>query len=174
MKFVDKNAFLSFRFFFHHETRFQSVDIVCYLCLSHSDHNVVSTSLETLEILLKYSNLFELDRIFISTNSTDSAEETRVSQHLKTGKNFVMIFDLRNFSRSAIPNYQRSFIDPQDEQQLVNPSPIHEQSDWDSAITRPKRTSAAKLIEQLISKCVEKISTDEKLFSSFSQRLDTF
>ncbi|CAF4656843.1 unnamed protein product, partial [Rotaria sp. Silwood2] len=32
------------------------VDMVCYICLRHNDPNVVSSLLETLEIILKYSN----------------------------------------------------------------------------------------------------------------------
>jgi hypothetical protein len=60
--------------------------MVCYLCLQHNDHNVVSSSLETLEIIFKYSNLFDFDQLLISTEN-ESIEETRVSQTLKTGKN---------------------------------------------------------------------------------------
>ncbi|CAF2757894.1 unnamed protein product [Rotaria sp. Silwood2] len=30
--------------------------MVCYICLRHNDPNVVSSLLETLEIILKYSN----------------------------------------------------------------------------------------------------------------------
>ncbi|CAF4719463.1 unnamed protein product [Rotaria sp. Silwood2] len=31
-------------------------DMICYICLRHNDPNVVSSLLETLEIILKYSN----------------------------------------------------------------------------------------------------------------------
>ncbi len=41
--------------------------------------------METLEIILKYSNLFDFDQLLISTEN-GSIEETRVSQALKTGK----------------------------------------------------------------------------------------
>ncbi|CAF5124150.1 unnamed protein product, partial [Rotaria sp. Silwood1] len=61
------------------------VDMVCYICLQHNDHNVVSSSLETHEIILKYSNLFDFDQLFISTQ-IGSIEENRVSEALKTGK----------------------------------------------------------------------------------------
>lgn len=59
--------------------------MICYLCLQHPDHNVVSSSLETLEIVLKYSNLFDFDQLLISVEN-GSIEETRVSQALKKGK----------------------------------------------------------------------------------------
>ncbi|CAF1362754.1 unnamed protein product [Rotaria sp. Silwood1] len=59
------------------------VDIVCYICLQHNDHNVVSSSLETHEIILKYSNLFDFDQLLISTQ-VGSIEENRVSEALKT------------------------------------------------------------------------------------------
>ncbi|CAF4795120.1 unnamed protein product [Rotaria sp. Silwood2] len=32
------------------------VDMICHICLRHNDPNVVSSLLETLEIILKYSN----------------------------------------------------------------------------------------------------------------------
>ncbi|CAF5104304.1 unnamed protein product, partial [Rotaria sp. Silwood1] len=57
--------------------------MVCYICLQHNDHNVVSSSLETLEIILKYSNLFDFDQLLISTQ-IGSIEEMRVSEVLKT------------------------------------------------------------------------------------------
>ena len=60
--------------------------MVCYLCLQHHDHNVVSSSLETLEILLKHSQLFDLDQLFLLTKVHPSIGETRVSQTLKTGR----------------------------------------------------------------------------------------
>ena len=59
--------------------------MVCYLGLHHNDHNVVSSSLETLEVILKYSHLFELDQLLISTEN-ESIDETRVSHQLKAGK----------------------------------------------------------------------------------------
>ncbi|CAF3598174.1 unnamed protein product [Adineta steineri] len=110
----------------------ESVDIVCYLCLQHNDHNVVSSSLETLEVILKYSNLFDFDQLLISTENK-SIEQTRVSQTLQT----------------AYPTYQRSFIEINELQQnLANKM----NDELDS--TSIKRTSAAKLVEQLISKYI--------------------
>ncbi|CAF5075623.1 unnamed protein product, partial [Rotaria sp. Silwood1] len=55
------------------------VDMVCYICLQHNDHNVVSSSLETHEIILKYSNLFDFDQLLISTQ-IGSIEEIHVSE----------------------------------------------------------------------------------------------
>jgi hypothetical protein len=107
--------------------------MVCYLCLQHNDHNVVSSSLETLEIILKYSNLFDFDQLLISTEN-GSIEETRVSQALKI----------------AYPIYQRSFIEINEQQILTNK--INDEVDSTSIINNEKRTSAAKLVEQLISK----------------------
>ncbi|CAF1076952.1 unnamed protein product [Rotaria sp. Silwood1] len=57
--------------------------MVCYIFLQHNDHNVVSSSLETHEIILKYSNLFDFDQLLIST-PIGSIEEIRVSEALKT------------------------------------------------------------------------------------------
>ncbi|CAF4988670.1 unnamed protein product [Rotaria sp. Silwood1] len=51
--------------------------MVCYICLQHNDHNVVSSSLETHEIILKYSNLFDFDQLLISTQ-IGSIEEIHV------------------------------------------------------------------------------------------------
>ncbi|CAF5168624.1 unnamed protein product, partial [Rotaria sp. Silwood1] len=47
------------------------------------DHNVVSSSLETLEIILKYSNIFDFDQLLISTQ-IGSIEEIRVGEALRT------------------------------------------------------------------------------------------
>ena len=105
------------------------MDIVCYLCLQHSDHNVVSSSLETLEIILKYSNLFEFDQLLISTEN-NSIEQTRVYQILK----------------QTYPNYQRSFIENTELPQM------NEEETSISIVNNEKRTSAARLVEQLISK----------------------
>ena len=58
--------------------------MVCYLCLQHNDHNVVSSSLETLDILLKHSNLFDFDQVMISTEP-GCVEDSRVSQALRKG-----------------------------------------------------------------------------------------
>jgi hypothetical protein len=114
------------------------VDIVCYLCLQHTDHNVVSSSLETLEIILKYSNLFDFDQLLISTEN-NSIEETRVSERLRTNSSI----------------YQRSFID-------INEKPILNNKISDETDTNnEKRTSAAKLVQQLISKYT---STRKKIF----------
>ena len=63
--------------------------MICYLCLQHTDHNVVSSSLETLEILLKYSTLFDFDQLLISTENR-LVEETRVYQVLKSSKYFLL------------------------------------------------------------------------------------
>ncbi|CAF0911791.1 unnamed protein product [Rotaria sp. Silwood1] len=52
--------------------------MVCYICLQHNDHNVVSSSLETHEIILKYSNLFDFDQLLISTQ-IGSIEEIHVN-----------------------------------------------------------------------------------------------
>lgn len=106
--------------------------MVCYLCLQHNDHNVVSSSLETLEIILKYSNLFDFVQLLISTEN-GLIEETRVSQTFK----------------SSNPTYQRSFIEINDQQTILN-----DEVDSNSIINNEKRTSAAKLVQQLISKCV--------------------
>ncbi|CAF1415038.1 unnamed protein product [Rotaria sp. Silwood1] len=57
------------------------VDIVCYIFLQHNDHNVASSSLETHEIILKYSNLFDFDQLLISTQ-IGSIEENRDITHL--------------------------------------------------------------------------------------------
>ncbi|CAF2804314.1 unnamed protein product [Rotaria sp. Silwood2] len=114
----------------------ECVDIVCYICLQHNDHNVVSSSLETLEIILKYSNLFDFDQLLISTQ-IGSIEETRVSQALKT----------------AYPTYQRSFIEI-NEQQDILVNKMNDELDSTSIINNEKRTSAAKLVEQLISKYI--------------------
>jgi phosphoribosylformimino-5-aminoimidazole carboxamide ribonucleotide (ProFAR) isomerase len=114
--------------------------MVCYLCLQHNDHNVVSSSLETLEIILKYSNLFDFDQLLISID-INSIEETRVSQRLKT----------------IYSTYQRSFIQLNEQQQqeiLINK--ITDEGDSTSTINNEKRTSAAKLVEQLISKYQKK------------------
>ncbi|CAF5115007.1 unnamed protein product, partial [Rotaria sp. Silwood1] len=46
-------------------------------------HNFVSSLLETHEIILKYSNLFDFDQLLIST-PIGSTEEIRVSEALKT------------------------------------------------------------------------------------------
>ncbi len=119
---------------------FKCVDMVCYLCLQHNDHNVVSSSLETLEIILKYSNLFDFDQLLISID-INSIEETRVSQRLKT----------------IYSTYQRSFIQLNEQQQqeiLINK--ITDEGDSTSTINNEKRTSAAKLVEQLISKYQKK------------------
>ncbi|CAF5113010.1 unnamed protein product, partial [Rotaria sp. Silwood1] len=59
------------------------VDMVCYIFLQHNDHNVVSSSLETHEIILKYSNLFDFDQLLISIQ-IGSIEKTCVSEALKT------------------------------------------------------------------------------------------
>jgi len=119
---------------------FQCVDIVCYLCLQHIDHNVVSSSLETLEIILKYSNLFDFDQLLISTEN-NSIEETRVSEGLRTSSS----------------TYQRSFIDINDKQILTNN--INDETDSNSMINNEKRTSAAKLVQQLISQYTLKTKT---------------
>ncbi|CAF1347073.1 unnamed protein product [Rotaria sp. Silwood1] len=52
--------------------------MVCYIFLQHNDHNIVSSSLETHEIILKYSNLFDFDQLLISTQ-IGSIEEIRVT-----------------------------------------------------------------------------------------------
>ncbi|CAF1277551.1 unnamed protein product [Adineta ricciae] len=114
----------------------ECIDMICYLCLQHTDHNVVSSALETLEILLKYSTLFDLDQLLISTENR-LIEETRVYQVLK----------------STYPTYRRSFIDINDTSlELTNKST--EELDSTSTINNEKRTSAAKLVEQLISKYI--------------------
>ena len=59
--------------------------MVCYICLRHNDHNVVSSSLGTLEIILKYSNLFDFDQLIVSIQ-IGSIEKTSGSQTLQTGK----------------------------------------------------------------------------------------
>lgn len=105
------------------------MDIVCYLCLQHSDHNVVSSSLETLEMLLKHANLFDFDQLLISTEN-DSIEETRVSEGL----------------RATSASYQRSFISVNEQPTLTS------QTDSISTISSERRTSAAKLVQQLSSK----------------------
>ncbi|CAF1411954.1 unnamed protein product [Rotaria sp. Silwood1] len=51
--------------------------MVCYICLQHNDHNVVSSSSQTHEIILKYSNLFDFDQLLISTQ-IGSIEEIHV------------------------------------------------------------------------------------------------
>ncbi len=122
------------------------MDIVCYLCLQHNDHNVVSSSLETLEIIFKYSNLFDFDQLLISTDN-NSIEDTRVSQALRT----------------IHPTYQRSFIEI-NEQILTNK--INEEGDSTSTINNEKRTSAAKLVEQLISKYKQKKNFFSKIIFS--------
>ncbi|CAF1374844.1 unnamed protein product [Rotaria sp. Silwood1] len=63
--------------------------MVCYICLQHNDHNVVSSSLETHEIILKYSNLFVFDQLLISTQ-IGSIEEIRVSEALKTDITYLL------------------------------------------------------------------------------------
>ncbi|CAF1441542.1 unnamed protein product [Rotaria sp. Silwood1] len=65
--------------------KFECVDMVCYICLQHNDHTVVSSSLETHELILKYSNLFDFDQLLISIQ-IGSIEEIRVSEALKPGK----------------------------------------------------------------------------------------
>ncbi|CAF3890510.1 unnamed protein product [Rotaria sp. Silwood1] len=52
--------------------------MVCYICLQHNDHNVVSSSSQTHEIILKYSNLFDFDQLLISTQ-IGSIEEIHVN-----------------------------------------------------------------------------------------------
>ncbi|CAM2712576.1 unnamed protein product [Rotaria socialis] len=114
----------------------ECIDMVSYLCLQHNDHNVVSSSLETLEIILKYTNLFDLDQLLISTQ-IGFIEETRVNQVL----------------RRAYPTYQRSLIEINEQQEiLVNK--MHDELDATSIENNEKRTSAAKLVEQLISKFI--------------------
>ncbi|CAF1147310.1 unnamed protein product [Rotaria sp. Silwood1] len=63
--------------------------MVCYICLQHNDHNVVSSSLETHEIILKYSNLFDFDQLLISTQ-IGSIEEMRVSEVLKIDITYLL------------------------------------------------------------------------------------
>jgi len=121
--------------------------MVCYLCLQHQDHNVVSSSLETLETLLKYSNLFDFDQLLISTEQ-NSIEQTRVYDKLK------------DFNS----NYQRSFIDGS-EQIITN----EENNDEISTIQNEKRTSAAKLVEQLISKYI--LNSDGTIKSNEESRI---
>ena len=126
---IEVKSFISF--FVIISFLFQCMDIVCYLCLQHTDHNVVSSSLETLEIILKYSNLFDFDQLLISTE-INSIEETRVSERLRTNSSV----------------YQRSFIDINEKPLLTNK--ISDETDSNS--NTEKRTSAAKLVQQLISK----------------------
>ncbi|CAF4803124.1 unnamed protein product, partial [Rotaria sp. Silwood2] len=42
------------------------VDMTRCICLRDDDHIIVSSSLETLEIILKYPNLFDFDQLLIS------------------------------------------------------------------------------------------------------------
>lgn len=127
--------------------------MVCYLCLHHPDHNVVSSSLETLEILLKYSHLFDLDQLLLATNVNASISETRVSQALKTGRSNER--SSKSISLQclfvAIPTYQRSFIDYTEQQQLSTDE-NNDELEASSTGNLEKRTSAARLVEQLISK----------------------
>ena len=127
--------------------------MVCYLCLHHSDHNVVSSSLETLEILLKYSYLFDLDQLLLATKVNASISETRVSQALKTGRSNQQSpksISLECLS-IAIPTYQRSFIDHTEQQQLSTDE-NNDELEGSSTANLEKRTSAARLVEQLTSK----------------------
>jgi hypothetical protein len=123
--------------------------MVCYLCLQHNDHNVVSSSLETLEIIFKYSNLFDFDQLLISTEN-EAIEETRVSQTLKAGKyeNRITFFWIDYL---AYPTYQRSFLSINEQQQILS-NKLNEELESTSTINNEKRTSAGKLVEQLISK----------------------
>ena len=114
------------------------MDMVCHLCLQHPDHNVVSSALETLEILLKYANLFDFDRLLISTEK-NAIEQTRVSERL----------------RIYSANYQRSFLDGNEK--AISSDKVSDEND--SSIE--KRTSAAQLVQQLISKSV---STEKMRF----------
>ncbi|CAF1092886.1 unnamed protein product [Rotaria sp. Silwood1] len=77
--------------------------MVCYICLEHNDHNVVSSSLETHEIILKYSNLFDFDQLLISIQ-IGSIEKTCVSEALKTVNKMNDEFD----SISMINNEKRT------------------------------------------------------------------
>ncbi|CAF1366734.1 unnamed protein product [Rotaria sp. Silwood1] len=63
--------------------------MVCCTCLRHNDHSVVSSSLETLEIILKYSNLFDFGQLLISTQ-IGSIEEIGVSQALNTDITYLL------------------------------------------------------------------------------------
>ncbi|CAF3339200.1 unnamed protein product, partial [Rotaria sp. Silwood2] len=90
--------------------------------------NVGSSALK-----VKNSNLFDFDQLLISTQF-GSIEWTRISQALKT----------------ADPTYQRSFIEI-NEQQDILVYKMNDELDSTSMINNEKRTSAAKLVEQLVS-----------------------
>ncbi|CAF2824578.1 unnamed protein product [Rotaria sp. Silwood2] len=105
--------------------------MICYICLQHNDHNVVSSSLERLEIILKLSNLFDFDQLLISTQ-IGSVEETCVSQTLQT----------------VYSTYQRSFIEINEEYNILL-NKMNDEFDSTQMINNEKRTSAAKLVNQL-------------------------
>ncbi|CAF4361702.1 unnamed protein product [Rotaria sp. Silwood2] len=105
--------------------------MICYICLQHNDHNVVSSSLERLEIILKLSNLFDFDQLLISTQ-IGSVEKTCVSQTLQT----------------VYSTYQRSFIEINEEYNILL-NKMNDEFDSTQMINNEKRTSAAKLVNQL-------------------------
>lgn len=86
-------------------------------------------------MILKYAHLFDFDQLLISTEQ-NSIEETRVSERL----------------RETCSNYRRSFINLTEDQQLANNKPSTEEVDSFSTINNEKRTSAGKLVQQLICK----------------------
>ncbi|CAF1504321.1 unnamed protein product [Rotaria sp. Silwood1] len=77
--------------------------MVCYTCLRHNDHNVVSSSLEMLEIILEYSNLFDFDQLLISTQ-IGSIGKTCVSQTLQTAYSILMINNETRTSAAKLVN----------------------------------------------------------------------
>ena len=75
------------------------------------DHNVIWNSLETHEIILKYSNLFDFDQLLISIQ-IGSIEVTCISHTLNTGKYCEKRTTSFFFSKIIdYSTYQRWFIE---------------------------------------------------------------
>ena len=87
-------------------------------------------------MILKHVHLFDFDQLLISTEQ-NSIEESRVSERL----------------RETCSNYQRSFVSVNEDQPaLTSKTTTAEEVDSFSTINNEKRTSAGKLVQQLICK----------------------